>query len=312
MPPDRKPPEEPSDLPARSWIQILRRTVKEFREDDLTDWAAALTYYGVMSLFPMLLVLVALLGLVGQESTITTMTDSLRSAGLDDVAKNVQDPLNEIVRNKGGAGALLGLGLLVALWSASGYIGAFTRACNAIYEVREGRPFWKLRPLQVAITLVGVLLISLVLIAAVVSGPVAKAVGSALGAGDTAVTVWGIVKWPVMLVVLMGMVAGLYYVAPNVRQPRFRWVSPGGVVAVVVWILTSAGFGVYVSNFSSYGKTYGTLGGVITFLVWIWISNLALLFGAELDSELERERELKMGLPAEEELRLRPRQAARV
>jgi membrane protein len=311
MSPDRKPPEEPSDLPARSWIQVLKRTVNEFQEDNLTDWAAALTYYGVMSLFPMLLVLVALLGLVGQESTITTMTDSLRSAGLDDIAKNVQDPLDEIVRNKGGAGALLGVGLLVALWSASGYIGAFTRACNAIYEVKEGRPFWKLRPLQVAITLVGVLLISLVLIAVVVSGPVANAVGSALGVGDTAVTVWGIVKWPVMLVVLMGMVAGLYYIAPNVRQPRFRWVSPGGVVAVVVWILASAGFGIYVSNFSSYGKTYGTLGGVITFLVWIWISNLALLFGAELDSELERERELKMGLPAEDELRLRPRQAAR-
>jgi membrane protein len=311
MSPDRKPPEEPSDLPARSWIQVLKRTVKEFQEDNLTDWAAALTYYGVMSLFPMLLVLVALLGLVGQESTITTMTDSLRSAGLDDIAKNVQDPLDEIVRNKGGAGALLGVGLLVALWSASGYIGAFTRACNAIYEVKEGRPFWKLRPLQVAITLVGVLLISLVLIAVVVSGPVANAVGSALGVGDTAVTVWGIVKWPVMLVVLMGMVAGLYYIAPNVRQPRFRWVSPGCVVAVVVWILASAGFGIYVSNFSSYGKTYGTLGGVITFLVWIWISNLALLFGAELDSELERERELKMGLPAEDELRLRPRQAAR-
>ena len=307
---DQKPPEEPSDLPARSWVQILNRTVKEFRDDDLTDRAAALTYYGVMSLFPMLLVLVAFLGLVGQESTINTMIDSLRSAGLDDVAKNVQDPLNEIVQNKGGAGALFGFGLLAALWAASAYVGAFTRACNAIYEVKEGRPFWKLRPLQVAITLVAVLLISLVLIAVVVSGPIAEAVGKALGVGDTAVTVWGIVKWPVVIVVLMGMIAGLYYVAPNVRQRRFRSVSPGGVVAVVVWILASAGFGLYVSNFGSYGKTYGTLGGVITFLVWIWISNLALLFGAELDSELERERELKMGLPAEEELRLRPRQAA--
>jgi membrane protein len=307
---DHNPPEEPSDLPPRSWKQIVKRTVKEFQEDNLTDWAAALTYYGVMSLFPMLLVLVALLGLVGQESTITTMTDSLRAAGLKDVAKNVQGPLDEIVKNKGGAGALVGLGLLAALWSASGYVGAFTRAMNAIYEVKEGRPFWKLRPLQVLITLAAVLLISLVLIAVVVSGPIAKAVGSAIGVGDTAVTVWGIVKWPVLVLVLMGMVAGLYYVAPNVRQPRLRWVSPGGVVAVLVWILASAGFGLYVSNFSSYGKTYGALGSVITFLVWMWLSNLALLFGAELDSELERERELKMGLPAEKELRLRPRQAA--
>lgn len=308
---DKKAPDEPTDLPARSWREILGRTVKEFQDDNLTDWAAALTYYGVMSLFPMLLVLVAVLGLVGQESTIATMTDSLRAAGLKDVAKNVAGPLDEIVRNKGGAGALVGFGLLGAVWSASGYIGAFTRACNAIYEVKEGRPFWKLRPVQVAITLVGVLLISLVLIAVVVSGPIAEAVGSALGVGDTAVTVWGIAKWPVILVVLMGMVAGLYHVAPNVRQPKFRWVSPGGVVAVLAWIVASAGFGLYVSNFGSYGKTYGALGSVITFLVWMWISNLALLFGAELDSELERERELKLGLPAKDELRLRPKQAAR-
>lgn len=310
MPRARDEPDETPDLPARSWWAILKRTVGEFQDDNLTDWAAALTYYGVMSLFPMLIVLVALLGLVGQETTITTITDSLRTAGLNDVAKNIQGPLDEIVRNKGGAGALVGFGLLAALWSASGYVGAFTRAMNTIYEVREGRPFWKLRPLQVVITLATVLLISLVLIALVVSGPIAKAVGIALGVGDTTVTVWGIAKWPVLLVLLIGMVAGLYYIAPNVRQPRLRWISPGGIVAVLTWILASAGFGLYVSNFNSYGKTYGTLGSVITFLVWMWISNLALLFGGELDSELERERELKMGLNAEKELRLRPRQAA--
>jgi membrane protein len=310
-PDERNPPEEPTDLPARSWKAILKRAVREFQDDNITDWGAALTYYGVMSLFPMLLVLVALLGLVGQQSTISTMTDSLRSAGLGDVAKSIQGPLDEIVRNKGGAGALVGFGLIAALWSASGYIGALTRALNSIYDVKEGRPFWKLRPAQVAITLVGVLLISLTLVSVVVSGPIAEAVGKALGVGDTAVTVWGLAKWPVILFVLMGMVAGLYYVAPNVRQPRFRWVSPGGVVAVLVWILASAGFGLYVSHFGSYGKTYGALGSVITLLVWMWISNLALLFGAELDAELERERELKMGLPAEDELRLAPRQAAK-
>jgi membrane protein len=303
-------PDGPTDLRERSWKAILKRTVKEFQEDNLTDWAAALTYYGVMSLFPMLLVLVAFLGLVGQESTISTMTDSLRAAGLGDVAKNVQGPLDEIVRHKGGAGALVGVGLLGALWSASGWVGAFTRAMNTVYEVQEGRPFWKLRPAQVLITLVTVLVISLVLVAVVVSGPIAKAVGTAVGVGDTAVTAWSYAKWPVLLLVLMAMVAGLYYIAPNVRQPRLRWVTPGGVTAVLVWILASAGFGVYVSNFNSYGKTYGTLGSVITFLVWMWLSNLALLFGAELDSELERERELQKGLPAENELRLRPKQRA--
>src|SRR3954470_8453242 len=242
MPRAEQEPDDPTDLPGRSWSAILKRTVKEFQDDNLTDWAAALTYYGVMSLFPMLIVLVALLGVVGQESTIDAMIDSLRTAGLNDVAKNVQGPLDEIVRNKGGAGALLGIGLLVALWSASGWVGAFTRAMNTIYEVPEGRPFWKLRPLQVVITLGTVLLISLVLLAVVVSGPIAKAVGTAVGLGDTAVTVWGIAKWPVLLVVLMAMVAGLYYIAPNVRQPRLRWVTPGGIVAVVVWIAASAGF----------------------------------------------------------------------
>src|SRR3954451_8335043 len=229
-------PDGPTDLPGRAWFAILKRAAKEFQDDNLTDGAAALTDYGVMSLFPMLIVLVALLGVVGQESTINTMIDSLRPAGLNDVAKNVEGALDEIVRNKGGAGALLGVGLLVALWSASGWVGAFTRAMNRIYEVREGRPFWKLRPLQIVITLATVLLISLVLLAVVVSGPIAKAVGTALGMGDSAVTVWGIAKWPVLLVVLMAMVAGLYYVAPNVRQPRLRWVSPGGIVAVMTWI----------------------------------------------------------------------------
>src|SRR3954463_12374765 len=201
-------PDDPTELPGRSWFAILKRTVKEFQDDNATDWAAALTYYGVMSLFPMLIVLVALLGVVGQESTINTMTGSLRTAGLNDVAKNVQGPLDEIVTNKGGAGGLLGVGLLVALWSASGWVGAFTRAMNSIYEGREGRPFWKLRPLQVVITLGTELLISLVLLAVVVSGPIAKAVGTAVGLGDTAVTIWGIAKWPVLLVGLLAMFAG--------------------------------------------------------------------------------------------------------
>jgi membrane protein len=302
-------PDDPADVRARSWKQILKRTVKEFQEDNATDWGAALTYYGIMSLFPMLLVIVALLGLVGQESTITTMTDSLRAAGLDDVAKNIEDPLNEIVRNKGGAGALVGFGLLAALWSASGYVGALTRALNSIYDVKEGRPFWKLRPVQVGITLAAVFLIAVTLIAVVLSGPIAEAAGKALGVGDDAVTVFGYAKWPLILAVLVLMVAGLYYIAPNVRQPRFRWVSPGGAVAVGAWILASAGFGLYVSNFGSYGKTYGALGSVITLLVWMWISNLALLFGAELNAELERGRELEAGQPAHDEILVEPRMA---
>jgi membrane protein len=302
--------DERTALPQRSWKQILKRTFKEFQEDNLTDWAAALTYYGVMSLFPMLIALVAVLGIVGQESSVTTLLDSFRQAGLPGVANNIEKPLMGVVNSKGGAGALLGIGLLGALWSASGYLGAFMRASNSIYTVREGRPFWKLRPLQVALTLLGVFVMSLVAIGLVVSGPVAEAVGNALGVGDTAITVWGVVKWPVMLLVVMTVIDSLYYVAPNVRWPRFRWITPGGLLAVFLWVLASVGFGFYVAHFDSYGATYGTLGGVISFLVWMWITNLALLLGAEFNAELERERELKAGLPAEHALRLPPRQAA--
>jgi membrane protein len=304
-----KTPEEPTDLPGRSWWQILKRTVKEFQNDNLTDWAAALTYYGLMSLFPMLVALVAVLGVFGQESSIATLLDSFSEAGLGSVADAIEEPLLGVVNSKAGAGALLSFGLIAALWSASGYLGAFIRACNDIYGVQEGRPFWKLRPLQVGLTLLAVLLVSLVAIGLVVSGPVAEAIGDAIGFGDTAVTIWGIVKWPVMLAIFLGVVDALYYIAPNVRHPRFRWVTPGGLLAVVLWVIASFGFAFYVANFGSYNETYGTLGGIITFLVWMWISNLALLLGAEFDAELERERELKAGLPAHDDLQLAPKAA---
>ena len=297
-------PEAPTDLGRHNWKQLLIRTFKEFQDDNLTDWAAALTYYAILALFPALLVLIALLGIVGQQSTIDTFIDSMRGAGLSGAADNIQKPLNEVVSAKGGAGALFGVGLLGAIWSASGYLGAFMRASNAIYEVEEGRPFWKLRPLQIALTVFGIVALAFVLIGLVVSGPLARAVGDAIGLGGTAVTVYSIAKWPLLVVVVMALFAGLYYAAPNVRQPRFRWVSPGGVLAVVLWIVASAGFGFYVSNFGSYNKTYGTLGGVISFLVWMWITNIAILLGAEFDAELERERELEAGINAKDGIKL--------
>ena len=303
-------PDSPTDLGGRSWWRALRRTIDEFQDDNLMDWAAALTYYGVLSLFPMLIVLVALLGVVGQAGTIDTLIASFEEAGMGGFADDVEEPLDGVVANKGGAGALLGLGLLVALWSASGYIGAFMRASNQIYEVEEGRPFWKRRPLQVVLTLLMVLLVALVSIALVLTGSLAEAIGDAIGVGDRAVTIWSYAKWPVMLAIVMTVFALLYYVAPNVRQPRFRWLTPGGLVAVFLWVLASAAFAIYVANFGSYNKTYGTLGGVISFLVWLWITTLAVLLGAELDSELERQRELEAGLPAEERLQLPPREAA--
>jgi membrane protein len=291
-----------------SWLSTLRRTVAEFREDNLTDWAAALTYYSVLSIFPALLVLVSLVGLVGDAESVTeTLTEIVNSLGPSSAADTYRGPIESITENRGAAGVLLIVGVATALWTASSYVGAFMRASNVIYEVPEGRPFWKLRPLQALVTLVCILLLALTVVALVATGPLAEAIGDALGISDAAVTVWHIAKWPALLVVVMTIISVLYYASPNARIPRFRWITPGAVTAVVLWILASAGFAVYVANFGSYDKTYGTLGGVVTFLVWLWITNVAVLLGAELNAELERKRELDHGLPAEEELRLPPR-----
>jgi membrane protein len=290
---------------ARSWVDPLKRTIREFRDDNLTDWAAALTYYSVLAIFPGLIVLVAVLGLAGQHpETTNALLDIVRDIGPASAVDTFRGPIEGVVKSNSGAGALLGIGLVVALWSASGYIGAFIRAANVIYEVEEGRPFWTRRPLQLAITAAMVLLLALVAIAIVVTGPLARAIGDVIGVGDTAVTVWNIAKWPVIVVVVMGMITVLYYLAPNVKQPGLRWMTPGGVVAVLIWITASVGFGFYVANFGSYDKTYGSLAGAVVFLVWLWISNLAVLFGAEFDAELERSRQLAAGLPAEETLQL--------
>jgi membrane protein len=289
-------PEGPTDLPAHGWWATLKRTLSEFRDDNLTDWAAALTYYAVLSLFPALLVLVALLGLFGQyPQTSNSLLDIVGKLGPASAVDTVRGPIEGVVRAKGGAGALLGVGLVGAIWSASGYLGAFFRASNIVYEIDEGRPFWKLRPLQIAMTVVMTLLLALVAIAIVVTGPLASAIGDVIGVGSTAVTLWDWLKWPVLVAVVLCMIAVLYYASPNIRQPAFRWISPGSLVALVAWAVASLLFGLYVSRFGSYNKTYGTLGGMIIFLIWLWISNLALLFGIEFNAELERSRELAAG-----------------
>jgi len=287
-------------------VAVLRRTVREFRDDNLTDWAAALTYYAVLALFPALLVFVALIGLFGQyPKTTDSLLEIVGKLGPQSAIDTFRGPITSVVRDKGGAGALLGVGLLGALWSASGYVGAFMRASNAIYEVGEGRRFWKLRPIQIAVTLVMVLMTAAVAMAIVVTGPLAHAIGDVIGLGGTAVVVWDIAKWPVLIVVVLTMFAILYYVAPNVRLPGFRWLSPGAVLAIGIWLISSLAFGVYVRNFGSYNKTYGALGGVVIFLVWMWLTNLALLLGAEFNAELERGRELQTGIPgAEQQIQL--------
>ncbi len=300
---------DPTDIPGPQRLAVLKRTAIEFKEDNLTDWAAALTYYAVLALFPAVLALVALVGIFGQyPQTTNALLDIVRQVSGNDSALNgLKDTIDGVVRNKGGAGALLGVGLAGALWSASGYIGAFMRASNAIYEVPEGRPFWKLRPLQVVVTLAIVLLVAVLLVALVATGPVAKAIGDQIGLGSTAVTIYQIAKWPIMAGVVLVILAVLYYAAPSARLPRIQWLSPGALVALAIWIVASAAFGFYVANFGSYNKTYGTLGGAISLLVWMWITNLAVLFGQELNAEIERGRELTAGLPAERELQLAPR-----
>jgi len=264
----------------------------------------------VLALFPGLIVLVAMLGLLGQfPDTFNALLDIVRQVGPASAVDTFAGPIESVIAEKQTAGALLGFGLITALWSASGYVGAFMRASNAIYEVEEGRPFWQLRPLQIAVTVAMVLLLTAVAIAVVVTGPLAEAVGNVVGLGTVAVTVWSIAKWPVLVLLVMTMFSVLYYVAPNVQPPRFRWFTVGGAVALLLWVLASGLFAAYVANFGAYNKTYGALGGVILFLTWLWISNLALLAGAELNSELERQRELEAGLPAEEEIQLPFRQA---
>ncbi|MEP9384888.1 YihY/virulence factor BrkB family protein [Nocardioides sp. KR10-350] len=303
----RAKPDSPGDIKKSSWMYVARTTLREFSADQCTDLAAALTYYAVLALFPAAIALLSLVGLVGQaQSTVNTLLQILTDVGASSAADTLRPTLTQLA-NSGGAGFALIIGLAAALWSASGYVGAFGRAMNRIYQVPEGRPIWKLRPLMLLLTLVTVLLTALVALALVLTGPAASAVGNAIGLGSTAVTVWNIAKWPVLLVAVILIVALLYYATPNVRQPKFRWISVGAVVAIVVWIIASVGLGFYVANFSSYNKTYGSLAGVIVFLLWLWITNLALLFGAELDAELERGRQLQAGIPAEEELQLPPR-----
>jgi membrane protein len=300
-------PDSPTDLTKPSWLYIARKTVREFSQDQCTDLAAALTYYSVLALFPAAIAMLSLVGLVGKgPKTVDTLLQILTDVGATSAADTLEPTLTELSTTP-SAGLALVIGLATALWSASGYVGAFGRGMNRIYEVEEGRPIWKLRPVMLLVTVITVVLTAIVALGLVVTGPAAQAVGDAIGVGSTIVTVWNIAKWPVLLVIVVLIVALLYYATPNVKQPKFRWISAGAVVAIVVWLVASAAFGFYVANFSSYDKTYGSLAGVIAFLLWLWITNLALLFGAELDAELERGRELQAGLPAEELIQLPPR-----
>jgi membrane protein len=292
-----------------SWLATLKRTVTEFRDDNLSDWAAALTYYGLLALFPALLALVSLVGLFGDpKATTDKVTEVVTALGPESAADTFAGPIESITSNRGAAGLTLIIGLATSLWSASAYVGAFIRASNVIYETPEGRPFWKLRPLQLLVTLTMIVLIAVVALGLVLTGPVVEAVAEPFGLSDTAITIWDIAKWPVLAVLFVTLIAVLYYASPNVKLRGFRWVTPGSLVAIAIWIVASAAFALYVANFGSYDKTYGTLGGLIALLVWLWITNLAILFGHQLNAERERSLELDEGRrEAETDLQLEPR-----
>jgi membrane protein len=299
-------PDKPTQLGKRSWWDVLKRTAKEFSEDNLTDWAAALTYYGILSLFPALIALVSIVGLIGTSAT-QPLIDNLATFAPGPARDIVTSAIEGLASSQGAAGVLFIVGLAGALWSASSYVGAFMRASNSIYDVGEGRPIWKTLPVRLATTVVMLLLLAASAIMVVVTGPLAERIGQVIGLGDVAVTAWDIAKWPVLLLIVSLMFAILYWASPNVRQPGFRWITPGGILAVVIWLIASAAFAFYVANFGSYNKTYGSLGAVITFLVWLWISNIAVLLGAEFNAELQRGREIEGGHDPEKEPFLEPR-----
>jgi YihY family inner membrane protein len=292
-------PERPSQLPGGSWWAAVKRTVREFQVDNLKDWAAALTYYSVLSIFPALLVLISLVDLAG-PSTIQTLLDNLGQVAPGSVNQILEGAINNLRQTRGSAGVLALAGLAVALWSASNYIAAFMRASNAIYDVPEGRPVWKTLPIRIAVTVVVMILLAASAVAVVATGGLADRIGRLLGLGSAVVTAWDLAKWPVLLLLISFLFALLYWASPNAKQ-GFRWVTPGGILAVVVWVAASVAFAIYVANFGSYNKTYGSLASVIIFLVWLWLSNTAILLGAELNAELERSRAIAAGHPPDEE-----------
>ncbi|UBU10435.1 YihY/virulence factor BrkB family protein [Nonomuraea gerenzanensis] len=300
MPSPRTVPDHPAQLPRRAWWHVLRRTVAEFRDDRVQDLAAGLTYYAVLSIFPALIVLVSVFRLLGRQDAAAIVGTLLQVAPAE-VRSVIQQGVQAIEGTDYAASVVAAAGLVIALWSASGYVAAFIRAGNVIYDIEEGRPFWKITPLRLGLTVLTTVLLAAGSIAVALTGRLAEAVGAALGVDQVVVTAWNVLKWPVLALIAVGMIMVLYWAAPNVRQPGMRWLTPGGLLAVVLWVLVSGGFALYASRFASYDKTYGTLAAVVVFLVWLWLSNMVLLLGAELDAELVRQRRIAEGQPVERE-----------
>ncbi|MBV7694707.1 YihY/virulence factor BrkB family protein [Streptomyces sp. TRM70350] len=303
---ERAAPDSPTQLPMQSWGAVLKGSLREFKDDELADRAAALTYFTVLSLFPALLVLVSLLGVTGRSVT-DRLLDELQQfapgAGRDIITQAVQQ-----LQNNAGIGSIMAIvGLVLAVWSASGYVAAFIRASNAVYDIPEGRPMWKILPVRLGLTVVLMVLATISAVIVVFTGGLARRAGEFLGLGDTVLTVWSLAKWPVLVLLVTLMIALLYWASPNARVGGWRWITPGSFLALVIWMIASAGFAFYVANFASYNKTYGTMAGVIVFLIWLWVTNLAILLGLEFDAETARQRAIIGGHPPEAEPYTEPR-----
>jgi membrane protein len=305
-------PDKLTGLGKQTWVGVLKRTVKQVGEDKLTTWAAALTYYGILSMFPGLLVLVTVLRLTGRSNTqkvldnVTSIAPGPARSILTSAIQNLQQGQSST------AGILAVVAVLGAIWSASGYVGSFMQAANSIYDVPEGRPIWKKLPTRLGITVAAGLIVGIAALMVVFTGSLAQRAGDLIGVGSTAVTVWDIAKWPVLVILISLLFALLYWAGPNAKHGGFRWISPGSMLAVVLWIAASAGFALYVANFSSYNKTYGSLAAVIVFLVWLWITNLAILFGAEFDAEIQRGRAIDAGHDPRDEPYMEPRDTKKI
>jgi len=289
------------------WGGVVRRTVAESRDDNLPDLAATLTYYAILSIFPALLALVSIAGIVGQSATKPLLSNI--GAFTPGAARFIlESAVNGLTHGRSSAGLIFFVGLIGAIWAASAYVAAFMRAANVIWDVEEGRPIWKTLGIRVGVTLVAVVLLTAAAIAVVLTGGVARKAGTLLGIGEAGVRAWDIAKWPVLVLIAALIFGLLYYASPNVRHATFRSILPGGITAVMLWIAASALFALYVANLGTYNRTYGSLGAVIVFLLWLWITNLAILVGAELNAEIARGRAIAAGRPADREPYVRPRE----
>jgi len=306
-PDDERKPSAPWRLRAATWRYIARKVVREFSEDNCTDSAASLTYYAVLSLFPGLIALVSIIGFFGDAEAATGAIMRVIERLAPESVTETLDGVVGAIASSPSAGFGFVLGLLGAIWFASRYVGAFGRVLNTVYDIDEGRPFWILKPLNLLVTVVMLACVLGMLILLLISGPVADAIGDAFGLGDTVRSVWNVGKWPVLALLVAATVSVLYYGTPNVRQPRLRWIAVGALLAIGLLAAATVGFTLYVRHFADYDRFYGPLAGIVVFLLWLWIANLALLLGAEVDAEMERGRQLQGGIAAEEHIQLPPR-----